>query len=347
MDHKVTPWCFYKHKSMFVDEAKILVKAGNGGKGCESYLRGRHLRYPRANGGDGGKGGNIIFETSFSVQNLLIYRYKKHHQAEDGGHGSSKDKKGKDGADCVLKVPVGTIVKDEQSGLIIRDLLSIKERVMVAKGGQGGIGNARKRVPTPPKLGEERVLNLELKIMADVGLIGFPNAGKSSLISALTNVQSKAACYPFTTKQPILGIMEEKDFKCVLADLPGIIEGAHEGKGLGTRFLRHAERTKMLVHVLDMAGSEERNPLKDYEKLINELKFYNDQFLLKPRIVVANKMDLPASEGHLKKFKKKYRNNDIIPVSALQKIGLQELIGKIKEILCQDSSNPSNDSSSK
>ncbi|MDP8265482.1 MAG: GTPase ObgE [Candidatus Aceula meridiana] len=321
----------------FVDEARIFVAAGNGGKGCESFYSDKLNRHPRPDGGDGGNGGNVVILASRSVQTLLDYKFRQHHKAQRGGHASSKNKTGKTGEDCILRVPLGTIIRDYDTGLLIKDLTRDEQSVVIARGGAGGIGNNRNRTPKPPELGEASTLKLELKIVADVGLIGFPNVGKSTLISAISKVHSKIANYPFTTKQPILGFVESDDenFHFVVADLPGLIEGAHLGKGLGDRFLKHAERTRILVHVLDMAPIGGRDPLEDYEKINEELKAYSSKLFLKRQIVVANKMDFPTAGDQLKRFRKKYKET-IFAVSALEKTGLENLINQIKEILCHD-----------
>jgi len=357
---------------IFVDSARIFVKAGDGGKGCESFYSDKFTRYPRPDGGDGGSGGDVVFTASQGIQTLLDYRFKQHYQAKAGGHASSKGKKGKTGVDCILKVPTGTIIRDEKNGLLIKDLTAHGQSVMVAKGGLGGRGNAHRQTPAPPGLGEEITILLELKVIADVGLVGFPNAGKSTLISSISHVKSKIANYPFTTKQPILGIVEVDDWdgsttlttggepirltsfaqgpervqrvegqgrttRFVMADLPGLIEGAHAGRGLGDRFLKHAERTKILLHLIDMSGSEGRDPLEDYEKINFELQSYSDELFFKNKIVVANKMDLETAAAHLKRFKRKYKKEKIFPVSALEKKGLETLICFIGELLCQES----------
>lgn len=329
---------------IFVDEAKIVVQGGDGGQGCESFYRDKHMRYPRPDGGDGGQGGDVMIMADRSRHTLLDFRYKARYKAPKGGNASSKHKKGKDGETCVLRVPVGTILRDPESGVIIKDLIEHGESIIVARGGYGGLGNMGGRIPTRPHYGEEKTLHLELKLIADVGVVGFPNAGKSSLVSSISKVKSPIANYPFTTKQPVLGVVSVDDFSFAIADLPGIIEGAHQGKGLGIQFLRHAERTKILVHVIDMAGSEGRDPLDDYKKINHELKEYSDILTVKDRIVVANKMDLPEAKEHLKSFKKKYRKEKIIPISALEKQGLDELVKTIKEILCRE---PSPDQSKK
>ncbi len=322
---------------IFVDKARIFIKAGDGGKGCESFYSDKLTRYPRPDGGNGGKGGNLIIIANNRIQTLLDYRFKQHYQAERGGHGGSKGKRGKDGKDCLLKVPIGTLIKDAKTGLLIKDLTAEEQSVIVVKGGHGGQGNANRKTPTPPGLGEERTIELELKIIADVGLVGFPNAGKSTLISSISNVKSKIANYPFTTKQPILGIVQGEDFDFVVADLPGLIEGAHAGRGLGDKFLKHAERTKILLHVIDMSGTEGRDPLDDFEKINYELQEYSDELFFKYKILVANKMDVPEAAAHLKKFKRKYKNQGkIFAISALHKEGLEELVEFVRSILCRE-----------
>lgn len=322
---------------IFVDEARIFVAAGNGGKGCASFYSDKLTRYRRPDGGDGAKGGDIVFVTDKRIQTLMDYRFKQHYKAEKGGHGGSKGKTGKMGADCLLKIPVGTIIRDNKTGLLIKDLVFDGQQVIVAKGGNGGRGNNHNRTPTLPQQGETREVRLELKLLADVGLIGFPNAGKSTLISSISRVKSKIANYPFTTKQPILGIVEDGEVSFIAADLPGLIEGAHEGRGLGDRFLRHAERTKILLHIIDMAASEGRDPLEDYEKINHELKEYSENLFFKHKILVANKMDLPAAKENLKRFKKKIKEK-VFAISAQNKEGLEELVEAIKKTLCQDSS---------
>ena len=322
---------------IFIDEARIFVKAGNGGKGCESFYRDKYTRYPRPDGGDGGRGGDVVFIADRGIQTLLDFKYKQHHRAQDGAHASSKGQKGREGKGCLIRVPVGTILRDQRTGLIIKDLREHEQSVTVVKGGAGGKGNAHGRTPAPPLAGEERVIDLELKLIADAGIIGFPNAGKSTLISNISKVKSKIASYPFTTRQPILGIVQGKDRNFIVADLPGIIEGAHRGRGLGLRFLRHAERTKILLHLIDMAGSESRDPLDDYEKINLELEKYSEQILFKHRILAANKMDLPEAAKNLKRFKRKYKEK-IWPISALEKKGLDKLVETIERILCKENS---------
>ena len=323
----------------FVDQAIINVKAGGGGKGCDSHYRDLWMRYPRPDGGNGGNGGDVLFIADQGLQTLLDYRFNKHYQGGRGGHGGSKGKKGKTGQDAILKVPVGTVLWDADMDLLIRDLSEHGQSLVVAKGGNGGLGNTFRDVSTPPTLGEERNIRLELKLIADVGLLGFPNAGKSTLISNISKVRSKIANYPFTTKQPILGIVkgEEDEPDFIVADLPGLIEGAHLGKGLGLKFLKHVERTKILAHVLDMSGSEDRDPLQDFKKINDELSQYSKDLSQKIKVVVANKMDLPESVVNLKRFKRKYKDK-IFPISAKDKTGLDELIGHLRAILCRENS---------
>ncbi|MFA5259631.1 MAG: GTPase ObgE [Candidatus Omnitrophota bacterium] len=318
----------------FVDEARIFVNAGNGGKGCESFYRDLYMRYPRPDGGDGGKGGDVVFEADSHIQTLLDYRYKQHYKADNGGHGGSKGKKGKTGDDCILRIPMGTVIRDKDTGLLIRDLTEHGQRIVVAKGGAGGRGNINNRTPTPPVMGEARTIHLELKLIADVGIIGFPNAGKSTLINYISKVKSKVADYPFTTKAPVLGVVQCEDVSdFIVADLPGLIEGAHAGRGLGDRFLKHAERTQILVHMLDMAATEGRDPCEDYEKINQEVASYSDRLSVKQKIVVANKMDLPQSSEHLRHFKRRYPDIRVMAMSAKTGDGVAAVVTQIRESL--------------
>ncbi len=318
----------------FVDEARIFLNAGNGGKGCESFYRDKYMRHPRPDGGDGGKGGDIVFEADSHIQTLLDYRYKQHYKADNGGHGGSKGKKGKTAEDCVLKIPVGTIVRDKDTGLLIRDLTEHGQRILVAQGGAGGRGNIYNRTPAPPGVGQARTIHLELKLIADVGIIGFPNAGKSTLINCISKVRSKVADYPFTTKAPVLGVVQgEPGQDFIVADLPGLIEGAHSGRGLGDRFLKHAERTQILVHVIDMAATEGRDPCEDYEKINEEVASYSDRLSVKQKIVVANKMDLPQSSGHLRRFRQRYPDIRAMSISAQTGDGVEAVVTQIRESL--------------
>ncbi len=316
----------------FVDESRVNIKAGDGGKGCESFYRDKYSRHPVPDGADGGKGGDVIFIADKKIHTLLDYRFKQHYEGTRGSHGSSNGKRGRSGADIILKVPVGTIIRDDTTKLLIRDLVHDGESVIVAKGGSGGRGNSKNRTPAPPGVGEQKVISLQLKLIADVGIIGFPNAGKSTLISQVSKVKSKIANYPFTTKQPILGVVDREGCHFIIADLPGLIEGAHEGKGLGDRFLKHVERTKILIQLIDMGGSDGRDPLDDYEKIKKELLQYSEELFHKQRILVANKMDIPQAQKHLKRFKRKYPD-EILEVSAIENQGLEVLLDRICEIL--------------
>ncbi len=319
----------------FVDLARIYLEAGNGGKGCESHYQDKYTRYPIPNGGDGGDGGDIAFIADQNLHTLLDYRFKQHYQAKSGAHASSNNKHGKNGGLCLLPVPVGTMIWDDETNLLVRDLATHGDQVLVVHGGRGGPGHNGNKTVIPPQAGEKRTVRLELKIIADVGLVGFPNAGKSTLINAISKVKSKIANYPFTTKSPVLGIVKGEYVdgdNFVVADLPGLIEGAHEGKGLGHQFLKHAERTKILVHVIDMSGCEGRDPIEDYNKICEELDLYSEELLQKHRILVANKMDLPESKKNLTKFKRKV-TKDIFPISAMEKEGLDALVSAIRLLL--------------
>ncbi len=330
---------------VFVDEARIFVKAGNGGKGCESFHAEKLSRYSRPDGGDGGHGGDVILEADGRIQTLLDFRFKQHYKAKNGIPGRGKGKTGRHGEDCRLRVPPGTIIRDKQTRLLIKDLTHEGQSVVVARGGKGGHGNASHKSPTLPGTGEEREIKLELKLIADVGLVGFPNAGKSTLVSGVSRVKSKVANYPFTTKSPVLGFVQGEDFDFIMADLPGMIEGAHQGRGLGDRFLRHAERTKLLVHVIDMGSSEGRDPLDDYATIKEELHAYGGPLVYKKVLLVANKMDLPQAEEHFSRFKKTYAE-EILACSALEHKGLDLLIRRIRELLCQESSRDQSEESS-
>jgi len=317
---------------MFVDTAKIAVFAGRGGKGCESFQpRGGRKKSP--SGGDGGDGGDVILEAERNVVTLLDFYYNRHFRAESGGAGGSNKRKGKNGKDFLLKVPPGTVVTEALTGLKLRDLKGLGERVIVAKGGAGGKGNAGYKIATQGSPGETRELILELRLIADCGIVGLPNVGKSTLLSKLTDAHPKIAEYPFTTKSPHLGVVTEKRTKrsLVIADIPGLIEGAHQGKGLGDTFLRHIQRTSFLLHLIDMSGSEGREPLRDYETIHQELVSYGHGLSQKPELLVANKMDLPMAEEHLVRFQKRVKRK-VFPISAIKGKGLGELVEEIFEL---------------
>jgi GTP-binding protein len=312
---------------MFIDEAKIYVKAGNGGDGCHSMYRDKWNRVGTPDGGPGGDGGDVIFEVSENVQTLLDFQYRQHHEARRGLHGSSNHKKGHRGRDLVIKVPPGTLIRDFATGFILRDLVKAGDSVIIARGGAGGRGNSRNHERLYGAPGEEKTVILELKIMADVGIVGYPNAGKSTLISAISSAHPKIANYPFTTKEPVLGVVRMyEDATFVVSEIPGLIEGAHEGRGLGDKFLKHVERTKALIHLVDIAGCEGRDPYQDYKKLNHELKSYSKELMKKPQVIALNKMDVSGAGENLKKFKKRLKGTKVYPVSAVTKQGVRELL---------------------
>ena len=317
---------------MFIDSAKIYVRPGNGGKGCRSFYRDKYTRYGIPNGGDGGRGADIIVKADRNLRTLLDFQYNRHFRGACGGHASSKNKKGKDAAALIIRVPCGTIIKDIKTDCVLRSLDNDQEQVIVALGGKGGRGNQHGHAITEPQIGEEKELLLDLKLIADVGVVGFPNTGKSTLISHISNAHPKIAAYPFTTKFPVLGVVGIKDDVFVVADIPGLIEGSSRGRGLGDKFLRHIERTKVLIHLIDMAGCEARDPVDDYRIINAELKNYSKDVYKKPQILVANKMDLESAATNIKKFKKVIKK-EIYPISALKKQGLEELIEAIRKEL--------------
>ncbi|MCG2711535.1 MAG: Obg family GTPase CgtA [Candidatus Omnitrophica bacterium] len=321
---------------MFIDRARIYIKAGNGGKGCESFYYKRGMRYRRRDGGNGGIGGNVIMRADPNVHTLLDFRYRQHFKAESGKHGGSNLKNGSNGEDRIILVPPGTIIRDEENGLLIRDLNSENEQVIAVKGGAAGKGNYRGRPATEGGQGQEKIISLELKLIADVGLIGYPNAGKSSFVNTVSEAKSKVANFPFTTICPVLGVVKSSQShkRFVVADIPGIIKDAHKGKGLGLEFLRHIERTKLLLFLIDMSAAEGRQPVDDYLNLINEIESYDMQLMKRPRVLVANKMDLPASKENLKDFKaqikEKIYRSSCISGEGIQKI-TEALFKKLNE----------------
>lgn len=317
----------------FIDEVRIYVKAGDGGDGCDSLYRDRVNRIGRPDGGPGGDGGAVIFEADSNIHTLLDFQYRQHFKGHSGGHGSSNHKKGPRGEDLLVKVPVGTSIRDAEIGLILRELLRPGDRVIIVKGGAGGRGNSRHREALPGGPGEERTVVLELKLIADVGLVGYPNAGKSTLISKISSARPKIANYPFTTKEPILGVAKVHEDSIVVADIPGLIEGAHKGKGLGHRFLRHIERTKLLVHLVDIAAQDGRDPHSDYLNLNKELGLYSKELAKKPQIVVLNKMDCPEAKHNALKFKKGFPKIKFFEISAVTGKGVKELLATIHKKL--------------
>jgi len=314
---------------MFVDEAIIICEAGHGGKGCNSLDR-YNPRRPRANGGDGGDGGSIILEARPNIQTLLDFQMTRFFYAKAGGHGSSSDKTGYCAEDVTLGVPPGTEVFDNRTGELLKDLDAVGARVLACKGGAGGRGNNKKESATNGDPGEEKEILLKLKLIADIGLVGFPNAGKSTLISRISNARSKIAAYPFTTKSPVLGVVKFDDGEAkVVADIPGIIEGAHEGRGLGLEFLKHVERTRVLLHLIDFAAVDGRDPVSDYHGLNAELASYSKELAGKPQILVANKIDVPQARENLKKFIKKTKK-EIYPISAATGEGVKQLLQRMR-----------------
>ncbi|MDD5566100.1 MAG: Obg family GTPase CgtA [Candidatus Omnitrophica bacterium] len=317
---------------MFIDSVKIYVKGGRGGNGCNSVYRDKLNRKGFPDGGPGGKGANVVLRADRNLRTLLDFKYNRHFYGLKGKDGSSKRKKGRDAEDLFVRVPCGVIAIDVPSNCVLGSLERDGQMLTVAAGGKPGLGNDRNRDATSGAPGEERQLLLDLKLIADVGIIGFPNAGKSTLISAISGAHPKIAPYPFTTKTPTLGVVKFGDGHFVAADIPGLIEGSHRGRGLGDRFLRHVERTRLLVHLIDISGSEGRNPLDDYRIIQEELRGYSPQLAKKPQILAANKMDLGQAAENLKVFRSKIRKV-IYPISALHREGLNELINAIRKKL--------------
>jgi GTP-binding protein len=327
----------------FVDEAKFFVKAGDGGNGCVSFLREKFVPRGGPNGGDGGRGGCIFLEADPDKHSLLDFRYSSHFKADRGGNGQGSDMHGRGGKDSIVPVPVGSVVKDAETGEVLIDLAQPGQRFLAAQGGRGGLGNTRfasstNRAPrkaTSGTPGEERWLRIELKLLADVGLIGLPNAGKSTLLSKLSAANPKVASYPFTTLEPQLGVLHFKFEKpCIIADIPGLIEGASEGLGLGHRFLRHIERTSILLHIIDASGSDEQ-PLADYRVLAAELAAYKEELADRTRLIVLNKIDC-IDEEELEAVKALFAAagiEDVMTISALDEIGIDALKKRIGGLL--------------
>ena len=324
---------------MFVDEVILKVKAGNGGDGCTAFRREKYIPDGGPFGGNGGRGANIIFKTDLGLKTLLDLRYQKLIKAPKGANGEGKNKNGKGATDVIIKVPLGTTVKDMDTGLIIADLTRKDDEVIVAKGGRGGRGNTAFATPSNPapnfsehgEPGEERTLKVELRLLADVGFVGMPSVGKSTLLSKISASKPKIAAYHFTTLNPNLGVVKTIDNRVfVAADLPGLIKGASLGEGLGDKFLKHIQRTRVIAHILDMSGMEGRDPLEDYEIINKELKDFDPNLILKPQVVIANKMDLENSSLNLKRFKEKY-NIPVYEISAIKNQGIDDVLDKIKE----------------
>ena len=326
---------------MFVDEVIIKVKAGNGGDGCTAFRREKYIPDGGPVGGNGGRGANIIFKTDLGLRTLLDLRYQKLIKAPKGANGSGKNKNGRGAEDVVIKVPIGTTVKDLDTGLIIADLTREGDSCIVASGGRGGRGNTAFATATNPapnfsehgEPGEEKTLKVELRLLADVGFVGMPSVGKSTLISKISASKPKIAEYHFTTLVPNLGVVKTIDGRSfVAADLPGLIKGASLGEGLGDRFLKHIERTRVIAHIIDMSGCEGRDPLDDYEVINKELKDFNEKIILKPQIIIANKMDLDGALENLERFKAKYKL-PVYEISALTGEGIDKVLVKIADEL--------------
>jgi GTP-binding protein len=329
---------------MFIDEAKIYVKAGDGGNGCVAFRREKFVPHGGPSGGDGGRGGHIYMESTDQLNTLLSFKYKSIYKAGRGAHGEGSNRHGKDADDLIIKVPSGTLVYDEKTDALLHDFTTPGDRVLIARGGRGGRGNARFATATnqaprhaePGQGGEERWLKLELKLLADVGLVGFPNAGKSTLLARISAAKPKIADYPFTTLTPNLGVVAldaEKTF--VVADIPGLIEGAHSGHGLGDQFLRHIERTKILVHLIDVSSQSNRDPVADFVAINKELALYNPALAKKKQIVVPTKIDALEDESRLAAIKQlcKKKRLRCLPISAVTGEGVTKLIRVLAQTL--------------
>lgn len=333
---------------MFADRAKIIIKSGKGGDGHVSFRREKYVPDGGPDGGDGGKGGDVIFEVDEGLNTLTDYRHRRKFAATPGEQGGKRNCHGRNGEDLILKVPEGTIIKDAQSGKVIADMSGANRRVTVLRGGRGGLGNqhfatSTMQAPKYAQPGQEAIeieVQLELKVIADVGLVGFPNVGKSTFLSRVTNAQPKIANYHFTTLQPNLGVVDMEDGNgFVIADIPGLIEGASEGVGLGHEFLRHIERTKVMVHIVDAAGTEGRDPIADIKAINKELAAYNPELLKKPQVIAANKMDAVYGDENeiIQKLRDEFEKDGIkvYPISAVSGQGLRELLFEIRDLLAK------------
>ena len=326
---------------MFVDEVVVNLESGRGGDGCMAFRREKYISMGGPFGGSGGKGGDIIFQADEGLRTLIDLRYKKFFKGNSGLNGEGKSKNGRNAEDTIIKVPVGTTLKDNETGVIIADLTKNGETVTALYGGRGGRGNvslATRSNPCPSfaergEPGEQRQVKVELRMLADVGLVGLPSVGKSTILSMISNANPKIASYHFTTLSPNLGVVKTKTgYSYTVADLPGLIEGASEGVGLGHKFLKHIERTKIIAHVIDMSGSEGRDPISDYEVIRNELKEFSEKLINKEEIIIANKMDLESSKENLEKFKKKV-NKKVYEISALNNFGLDDVINDLEKLV--------------
>ena len=326
----------------FIDEAVINVQSGNGGRGCVSFRREKFIPRGGPDGGDGGKGGDVALLTTSRKRTLYQFRYQRHFKAKNGAHGQGKQKTGKNGQDLIIEIPPGTLITDAETSQTIKDLVGPDETLVLVKGGRGGQGNRRFKTSThrtprfaqPGEPGETKTFRLELKLLADVGIIGLPNAGKSTLISAVSSARPKIGNYPFTTLSPSLGVVRtDWGEPFVIADIPGLIKGAHKGTGLGIRFLRHIERTRILVHLVDVSTIETNDPLKSYDTVNKELSMYNQQLIEKPQIVVLNKLDLPGTQEMATSFQSALKGKELISISALTGKGIDDLTSKIIQLL--------------
>jgi len=328
---------------VFIDRVRITVKSGDGGNGASAFRREKYIMEGGPSGGDGGRGGDVYFLADPNAHTLMDYRYKKNYRAEDGGKGGTQNRHGKAGEDLVLRVPPGTVVFDHETNVVLADLSSIGQKALLFPGGKGGRGNARfatsvQQAPTHAEkgeLGRERELRLELKSIADVGLVGFPNAGKSTLISVVSKARPKVADYPFTTLEPHLGVVTVGEKSFIMADIPGLIEGAHAGHGLGHEFLRHVERTRVLIHVVDGAGTEGRDPVEDIATINNELRSYSPLLAERPQIIALNKVDAVSSEADLALLiaRVKQMGFEVFPMSAVIGEGVMPLLYRAMELV--------------
>jgi GTP-binding protein len=327
----------------FVDYVKIYVKAGDGGRGCISFRREKYVPRGGPNGGDGGRGAHVILKATDELNTLLDLRYQREYRAEKGQHGMGKKMHGKNGKDLIIYVPVGTVIKDADTEDILIDLDRQGMETVIAKGGKGGLGNAHFATPTrqaprfaqPGEMGETKNLILELKLLADVGLIGLPNAGKSTLLSVISSARPKIADYPFTTLTPTLGVVKLENFRSfVVADIPGLIEGAHKGIGLGFQFLRHVERTSIILHLVDISDTGEGDPVENFEKINKELKLYSPELVRKPQTVVGTKIDIAGNKKRLNILKEycKAEAIDFFAVSAITKKGIRQLLSHVSNL---------------
>lgn len=326
----------------FIDDALITVESGHGGRGCVSFRREKYIPKGGPDGGDGGKGGDVQFKTTLRRRTLSQFQFQRQFRAQNGEPGRGNQKTGKNGDDLVIEIPPGTLITDAETGEILIDLTHPGELFCIAKGGRGGRGNTRFKTSTnraprhaqPGEPGEKKSLALALKLLADVGLVGLPNAGKSTLIAKISSAHPKIADYPFTTLTPILGVVQtEWAEPFVVADIPGLIEGAHDGAGLGTQFLRHIERTRILVHLIDASAINPQSPLLEYETVLNELRLYNDQLVDKPQLVVLNKLDIPGTDVKADAFVDAFNGEAVLRISAETGEGIPLLLSNLIRLL--------------